>query len=83
MPPTLRIYEPVETVFRRVDKVTVVGKTEKEAVITMFGTRVYQDESGVFKYDYPLKKGKNTLIIRIQGANGKNTIVEKEYVLDP
>ena len=83
MPPTLRIYEPVETVFRRVDKVTIVGKTEKEAVITMFGTRVYQDESGVFKYDYPLKKGKNTLIIRIQGANGKNTIVEKEYVLDP
>lgn len=83
MPPSLKISEPIETVFRRVDKVTIVGKTEKEAVITIFGTRVFQDDSGNFHYDFPLKQGRNKLVIKIQGANGKNTIVEKEYVLDP
>lgn len=83
MPPSLKISEPIEAVFRRVDKVTIVGKTEKEAVITIFGTRVFQDDSGNFHYDFPLKQGRNKLVIKIQGANGKNTIVEKEYVLDP
>lgn len=82
-PPSVVISEPTETMFKRVDKVTVVGKTEKEATITIFGTRVFQAESGVFHYDYPLKNGKNKLVIKVQGANGKTTTVEREYVLSP
>lgn len=82
-PPSVSIYEPIESVFRRVDKVTVLGKTEKEAVITIFSSRVFQDERGNFHYDFPLKQGKNNLVIKVQGANGKSTIVEREYVLSP
>lgn len=82
-PPSVTISEPNESIFRRVDKVSVVGKTEKEAVITIFGSRVFQNESGNFHYDYPLKLGKNKLVIKVQGANGKTTTVEKEYVLVP
>lgn len=82
-PPTVKISEPVESVFRRVDKVTVIGKTEKEAVITIFDSRVFQDESGNFHYDYPLKQGKNNLVIKVVGANGKITILKREYFLDP
>ena len=82
-PPSVTISEPTETSFKRVDKVEVVGKTEKEATITIFGSRIFQDENGVFHYDYPLKVGKNKLVIKVQGANGKSTIVEREYVLSP
>ncbi len=82
-PPSVTISEPTETSFKRVDKVEVVGKTEKEATITIFGSRIFQDEAGVFHYDYPLKVGKNRLVIKVQGANGKSTIVEREYVLSP
>lgn len=82
-PPSVIIYEPTESEFRRVDKVAVIGKTEKEAVITIFGSRVFQDERGNFNYDFPLKMGKNKLVIKVQGANGKGTTVEREYVLSP
>ena len=82
-PPSVIIYEPTESAFRRVDKVAVLGKTEKEAVITIFDSRVFQDESGIFHYDFPLKVGKNKLVIKVQGANGKGTTVEREYVLSP
>lgn len=82
-PPAVVISEPTETMFKRVDKVTVLGKTEKEATITIFGSRIFQDETGVFHYDYPLKVGRNKLVIKVQGANGKSTTVEKEYFLSP
>ncbi len=82
-PPSVVISEPTETMFKRVDKVEVVGKTEKEATITIFGSRIFQDETGVFRYDYPLKVGKNKLLIKVQGANGKSTTVEREYFLSP
>jgi len=82
-PPSVTISEPTENFFKRVDKVEIVGKTEKEATITIFGTRVFQDETGIFHYDYPLKLGRNRLEIKVQGANGKITNVEREYVLSP
>ncbi|MFN3299274.1 MAG: alpha-ketoglutarate-dependent dioxygenase AlkB family protein, partial [Sediminibacterium sp.] len=41
------------------------------------GQRVYQDESGIFEYDFPLKEGKNLLKIELIGANGKKAVVEK------
>lgn len=82
-PPTVNIYEPTESVFRRVDRVTVIGKTEKEAVITIFDSRVFQDERGNFHYDFPLKQGKNNFVIKVVGANGKTTTLKREYFLDP
>lgn len=82
-PPSITITEPVESVFKRVDKVSIIGRTERESVVTIFGTRVFQDEGGNFHYDYPLKLGKNRLVIKVQGANGKSTTVEREYVLSP
>jgi len=82
-PPSVVLSEPTETMFKRIDKVTVVGKTEKEASIVIFGTRIFQEENGSFHYDYPLKIGKNKLVIKVQGANGKTTILEREYVLSP
>ena len=36
-----------------------------------WNTEVFQNEAGVFHYDYPLKMGKNKLVIKVQGANGK------------
>lgn len=83
MPPSVRILEPVETQFKRIDTVTVIGVTEREAEVTVLGNRVYQDERGRFQYDFPLKPGKNQLGIVVKGANGKTTRVEREFFLAP
>lgn len=78
-PPTILFISPQKSVFSRVEKIKVAAKTEKEAAVTIFGDRVFQDKEGIFIYDYPLKVGKNTLIVEIVGANGKKAVFKKEF----
>lgn len=79
-PPTLTVLSPQVNTFTIEDRIKVVGKTDKDAAITIFGERVYQDKYGVFTYYFPLKNGKNELTIEIVGANGKKTVVKKIFV---
>lgn len=83
MPPSVSILEPSESQFKRVDKVTIVGVTEREAEVMILGNRVYQDDRGMFQYDLPLKAGNNLLKIKVTGANGKSTVVERAFFLAP
>lgn len=78
-PPKVTILQPVATSFKRTDRIKVIGKTEKEASVTIFGERVYQNKDGVFEYDFPLTKEKNELSIEVVGANGKKTVLKREY----
>ncbi len=78
-PPTLTVLSPKTTTFTIEDRVKFTGKTEKDAAVTVFGERVFQDKNGVFSYDFPLKNGKNELTIEIVGANGKRTVIKKTY----
>lgn len=80
LPPKIIITFPKETVFKHVDSVKIAGKTEKEAVITIFGDRIYQDKNGVFEYSFPLQKGKNELVIEAIGANGKKSVSKKTFI---
>ncbi len=82
-PPEVKIIAPLETAFKREDKIRVIGRTEKEAVITIFGNRVYQNKEGIFFYNFPLKLGKNILSIEVVGANGKKAVITKEFFLNP
>ena len=79
-PPSLTVIEPTKTSFTIEDKVKFVGKTDKDALINIYGERVYQDKYGVFSYDVALKNGNNDLIIEITGANGKKTTIKKTFV---
>lgn len=79
-PPSFQLISPKTNFFRLEDKIKIIGKTDKEASIVIFGKRVYQNQDGVFEYDFPLKEGKNRLIIEITGVNGKVLKVEKEFI---
>lgn len=81
-PPKVIITSPTTDKFTREDRITIIGKTEKEVLINIFKNRIYQDENGVFKYDFPLHDGKNELVIEVTGANGKKTILKKTYYND-
>lgn len=78
-PPTIQILSPKTTVFKRESMVKVVGKTDKEAVITIMGERIYQNKEGVFEYVMPLKSKDNALSIEVIGANGKKTTLERIF----
>lgn len=80
-PPKVEILSPDIKTLKRQDRVRVVGQTEKEAVIEIFGERIYQNEYGVFNYDFPLELGENKLVIEVEGANGKKTTISEIYIL--
>jgi cytoskeletal protein RodZ len=78
-PPSIQIISPQTTIFKRERTIKIVGKTDKEAVITIMGERVYQNKEGVFEYIMPLKQKENPLSIEVVGANGKKTILDKKF----
>lgn len=78
-PPTVQILAPASTLFKRESTVKIIGKTEKEAVITIMGERIYQNKEGIFEYVMPLKQKENTVSIEVIGANGKKTVIKKIF----
>lgn len=78
-PPQLTIIEPTSNTVLQKERISIVGKTDREAAVSIFGERVYQDKDGIFRYDLPLKKGENRVTIEIVGANGKKAVYEKTF----
>ncbi len=81
--PKVEILSPKTQAFKREEQIEIVGKTQKEAVVTIFNTRVYQNNEGIFSYEFPLKPGRNELVIEVVGANGKKTVFKREYFVNP
>ena len=81
-PPDVIILAPEKRIFRNVDRIRIVGKTEDDAVITIFDEKIFPNNDGRFSYELPLKKGENPIMITVVGANGKKTVVREEYILE-
>ncbi|MBI4009437.1 hypothetical protein HY357_04330, partial [Candidatus Roizmanbacteria bacterium] len=79
-PPRIDIISPKTNTFKKDTKVKIIGKTEKDAAVTIFGERVFQNKEGVFQFDFPLQKGKNELLIEVVGANGKKSTFKTTYI---
>lgn len=79
-PPAVQIISPTNSIFKRELTVKIMGKTEKEAVITIMGERIYQNKEGLFEYVMPLKQKENKLSIEVIGANGKKTVIERIFM---
>ncbi len=80
-PPKVVILEPKTDTFKKKVRVKIVGQTEKDAAVTIFGERVYQNKEGIFEYDFPLPKEKNELGVEAIEAYGKKTTFKKVYLI--
>ena len=78
-PPKLVILTPQKDRFIK-GSVLVKGKVGKEATVTVFDEPVVTNKKGEFEYNFPLKKGKNLLIIKVVGANGKEKVFRKTFI---
>lgn len=79
-PPSVQILSPLSNTFKRELTVKIIGKTDKEAVVTIMGERIYQNKEGIFEYIMPLAQKENVLSIEVVGANGKKTVLEKKFM---
>ncbi len=78
-PPSIVFMSPKSDHFTTETAVEVTGKTDKDAMITISGDRVFQDKDGIFKYSLPLHNGQNVLTIDLTGANGKKATIRKTF----
>lgn len=78
-PPKITLLSPKTDHFTVEKKIKVIGKTEKDTIITIFGERIYPNQEGIFEYQFPLQSGLNELIIELIGANGKKTVFRKIF----
>ncbi|OGK11826.1 hypothetical protein A2954_05225 [Candidatus Roizmanbacteria bacterium RIFCSPLOWO2_01_FULL_37_12] len=78
-PPKITILSPKTDFFQKKDRVKILAKTEKDATVTILGERVYQNTDGLFEIEFPLKKGKNELVIEVVGANGRKAVFKKIF----
>ena len=78
-PPRLTILAPKNNYFRK-NSVLIKGKVAKEASVTIFNQAVSTNKEGEFEYNFPLKKGTNTLVIKVIGANGKMKVFKRVFV---
>ena len=78
-PPSLKIIAPISDNFTTETKINIIGKTDKDAMVTVMGNRLYQDKLGQVNYEFPLQEGTNKVTFEIVGANGKKSTVVKIY----
>lgn len=76
--PKVAIIEPTKTEFRS-DKITLVGKTDKQATVHVNGRQIFVDDEGQFETEIALIDSSNEVIIEVVGANGKKTVVKKVF----
>lgn len=60
-------------------KIELVGKTEKEASVTVNGERVYTNEEQIFRTFIPLVLKENIVRIEVTGANGRKATITKTF----
>lgn len=81
-PPQIVIVSPDKTIFRNTEKIRIIGETANDATVTILGDSYFPNEDGRFIYEFPLKKGKNSLVIEVIGANGRKSSLTQEYILE-
>ena len=80
-PPELKISEPIDNAefFGEENKITVKGKTEEKATVTVNERVVIVDSEGNFEYSLTLSEGENQILIVATDKAGNKT--EKEIGL--
>lgn len=81
-PPTIVVYEPADGTSTNDASVTVSGKTEDEAEITVNGTSVLPNADGTFSTQIVLERGLNVISIEGKTRHSRSATVYRRVVLE-
>lgn len=79
--PPLEIFSPVEGQSFK-EKVTVQGKTDKDASVKIDGTLISIAEDGSFKEEIVLSRGDNLLTIEATDRQGKKRVISRKVKVE-
>ena len=82
-PPKLTLETPAENMKIRSNSITVRGKTDSEATLSINGQKIFVNDDGYFNERVTLKEGINVLNISATGFSGKTEMLTREIVVEP
>jgi cytoskeletal protein RodZ len=81
-PPILSILEPDNNIVTKENSITIVGMTEKNVDLRINNEPVFIDETAEFQTVVSLKEGINIIQISAKKKHSKETIVQRQILLD-
>lgn len=82
-PPRLYVYEPPHDLETRGSSVTVRGRTDATAELSINGEQTVVREDGSFEEEIGVREGVNTLRIAATSIGGRETVITREVLLRP
>lgn len=82
-PPPLVVESPPDDLVTEKAEISVYGKTDKDATLTINNEPVLVKEDGKFFKDFPVTVGNNTLVIEATTRVGKKTAVTRRITRTP
>jgi len=80
-PPDLIILKPISNVVTKERSISVIGKTESEAQVTINDNFILLDKEGNFNKKINLKKGINIITITVKRKYGVKKIVRRQILV--
>lgn len=81
-PPNIQIIEPVDDLITDNNSLTVIGRADTKAQITINGISVLSNESGIFEQEISLKEGVNTITITARKKYGPKKTIQKQVLVE-
>lgn len=81
-PPTLTISAPAEDITISERKLSIIGKTEKNASVDINGKEILTGEHGEISYELELKMGLNAIIIQAQKKYSRKNIIIRNILVE-
>jgi Tol biopolymer transport system component len=79
-PPELSMESPIDFQVVKVPYVTVKGKVNKKAEVSILSTRVWTDDNGNFQRNISIKEGLNLILISASDQFGHYTSIQRRVI---
>lgn len=80
VPPSIDLYGISDYIYSSSDKITISGKTEADAVLTINGEQHELEDSGSFTATISLRNGRNNIVIEAQDVAGN--MISRSFTVD-
>lgn len=81
-PPELEVLVPSKDMVVSEARITLRGRADPQAALTINGQEVSVGEGGQFSFDYVLSDGPNEVVFKAQNEFGKETVVKRSLIYD-
>jgi len=81
-PPNLIVTAPLDGAIIKDSPITVIGKTDSDATLTINNQPALTNSNGEFRVDLPISKTTSEIIVSAKSRSGKETVIHRKITPD-